>query len=76
MITLKSLREDADLSAEEVARRGAAMDPDFPTTPHAIYNIERRGTDSYATIRVLAKLYGKKPEEVAEVARPTKPVPA
>lgn len=70
MTTLRSIREALNLSTEEVARRGSEIDAAFPTTGHAVYNIERRGTDSYVVLRVFSIVYGVPLAEIALIARP------
>lgn len=68
METLKSIRKGLKLTAEQVVAEGRRIDPRFPSTPHAIYVIESRGTDTYSVLKVLAQIYGRDIEELSRLA--------
>ncbi len=67
---LRSLRKEIDLKIGDILIRAKAIDPSFPTTHVGYLEIEERGTRDYWKIRALAAVYGKSPEEMAEIVKP------
>jgi transcriptional regulator with XRE-family HTH domain len=68
---LRVIRESRNLSAKEVAERGNAINPNFPTYQEIILGWERRGTDRHSMLATLAQVYEIPLDEIAKAAQET-----
>jgi hypothetical protein len=70
--TLRGLRDRSNLTIAQIIEKARETDPNFPRTHVGLLEIEQRGTRDYWKIHALAAVYGRTPEEIAEVAKPAR----
>lgn len=67
-LTLKAMRQEANMTLAEVVEKMQVLDASLPRTHVGLKHIENRGTDNVLVIAALSSIYQKKFPEVALAA--------